>query len=98
MSQQQRTWDHRRGIRMDLDGAGGLLALACGCRVDYMDGGTWEPCRAHEGQGHLSAISEQDGAWIACCLVGRCGWRVTLAYEWLAQDAAVSHWNNTAQR
>jgi hypothetical protein len=93
----QQTWPH--------PGPGGWRPLGvfqapgdCGCWIDgYRDGELWEPCMAHEGEGHLSAISpDQDGGvTVARCLVRTCGWRESWAQEGWAVAAAQKHWQET---
>jgi hypothetical protein len=74
-----------------------LRTLDCGCMVDDLaDGMMWKPCMAHEGDGHLCVISEQDGMWVVRCLVLVCRFSQTRAYEADAVGAAQGHWQETA--
>lgn len=87
----RRTFLHRR----DAGGPFGARQLECGCWVDLISGSMREPCMAHEGEGHLSAISEQDALWAVRCLVGICPWGETWAREDWAVAAAQKHWDET---
>lgn len=105
MTERERTWDARHrfaavwrasGLGPDQSGAG-LARAACGCVQDLYSGGrTWEPCMAHETDGHLSVVSEQDGVHVARCLVLRCDWRATQVTPEAAVEAAQAHWRQTA--
>lgn len=106
MAAERRTWDLRHTYHETWIGVGsppswlqpGMEQRACGCLTDLMDGGRiWEPCMAHEGDGHLSVISEQqDGMFVARCLVIRCPWVVHHFSEVTATGAAQQHWIETA--
>lgn len=83
----------------------GFERQACGCLVDTfrtreVQGQTepmmWRPCMAHEGEGHLSVLSEQDGMSVAVCLVGTCGWKAARYWTNDAIQAAQQHWMATA--
>jgi hypothetical protein len=98
-----RTWGLRRMYhRIRREAAGhpeedwqplGIRKLGCGCFVDdFSDGVIWEPCMAHEGDGHLAAVSEQDGLHVARCLVVTCPWTETWLRESDAVGAAQQHW------
>lgn len=102
-----RTWTHRHGYHLVWEDDGGhpagwvplgIRKLACGCFVDdYSDGVIWEPCMAHEGDGHLACISEQDGMHVARCIVLICPWREDHFHEVDAVNAAQTHWRKTAE-
>lgn len=100
----QHTWDLRRSYHAVWDvspGPGwipfGLRRLGCGCVVDdFSNGMTWEPCMAHEGDGHLAAISDQDGLHVARCLVLTCPWQQSWMHEGDAISAAQEHWRGTS--
>jgi hypothetical protein len=77
----------------------GFQTLACGCVVDTFtaqENQMWRPCVAHEGEGHLSALSgPEDGVYIARCLVLACPWRDQRFWENDAITAAQQHWMET---
>ena len=75
----------------------GVVRQACGCRWDNLAGRMWEPCRAHEAEGHLSAVTERDGLVRARCLVRDCDWGTDVASEWSAVLAAQDHWTDTRE-
>lgn len=52
---------------------------------------------AHEGEGHVSAISadQEGGLTVARCLIAVCDWAESWAQESWAVDAAVRHWQDT---
>jgi hypothetical protein len=91
----RRTWSH--------PGPGAwrplfVVRLACGCWVDtLLADRMWEPCMAHETEGHLSVLStgQADGVTVARCLVSVCPWQESWAQEIWAVDAAVRHWEET---
>jgi len=109
--QQQHTWDRSdtvmAGWEMSNKAAGGdgtwlplgFLRQDCGCVVDQFSGEEhqmWRPCVAHEGEGHLSALSgPEDGVYIARCLVLTCPWRDQRFWENDAITAAQQHWADT---
>jgi hypothetical protein len=104
VAEQLRTWRHRHDYHEVWEGGGhprgwvplGIRKLDCGCFVDdFSDGVIWEPCMAHEGEGHMSAISDQDGMHVARCLVVVCPWQETWMYETDAVGAAQKHWRET---
>lgn len=74
-----------------------VVRQPCGCWTDELaEGRMWEPCMAHEADGHLSAISEDSGGMaVARCLVGVCDWQESWAQEDWAVRAAVRHWEDT---
>ena len=100
-----RTWGQRRAHHAVWEGAGQqpdswlplyIRKLDCGCLVDDLsDSEIWEPCMAHEADGHLAAISEQDSVHVARCLVLTCGWREDWFKEADAVGAAQQHWLDT---
>lgn len=75
----------------------GYAVLACGCLVDTFYGDEMrEPCMAHEGEGHVSALSEgEDGMHVARCLVLACPWGESHVWESDAISAAQAHWRKT---
>jgi hypothetical protein len=86
-----RTWRHGDGWHPLFVGQ-----LTCGCWQDGIDLRIWEPCMAHEGEGHLSALSDaDDGTTIARCLVLDCRWVTTRADGMDAVRAAQDHWAST---
>lgn len=101
-----RTWSGRHGYHWTWEHVHGkprdwmplyIRRLACGCYVDDLsDGAIWEPCMAHEGEGHLAVLSEQDGLHVARCLVLICDWQTSLLWEVDAISAAQEHWRRTA--
>lgn len=100
----EHTWDRARALeKVWADGdhtAGwipfGYQRLICGCLVDtFMGHEMRRPCMAHEGDGHVSAISEQDGMHVARCLVLVCPWQGSWAWESDAVSAAQGHWRST---
>lgn len=92
-----RTWDGRHRTRTDLGGWGlvGVWQAPCGCWTDTIGHEIWEPCPAHEGDGHLAEIGEEDGLWVARCLVAGCRWQASLAGAVDAVTAAQQHWRDT---
>lgn len=102
MTDEQRTWDLRHAYHSTWTAAmasplAGMGQQGCGCLVDIINNGRiWEPCMAHEGQGHLAVISEQDGMFVARCLVLICDWKITEMWETTATEAAQQHWRDTA--
>lgn len=74
----------------------GVYRRPCGCWWDGVGDRMWEPCVAHEADGHLSVISpDQDGVAVARCLVRDCAWQESWAVEEWAVQAAVRHWDAT---
>jgi hypothetical protein len=74
----------------------GYALLECGCLVDtFTREEMRRPCVAHEGEGHLAAISEQDGLHVARCLVMVCPWSESWVWENDAIGAAQKHWRET---
>ncbi|HEX8321571.1 hypothetical protein [Longimicrobium sp.] len=90
----RRTWQHRGG--QDWRPLF-ITRLDCGCWIDSMATPVrmWEPCMAHEADGHLAAISDDDGMTVARCLVRDCKWTVREFYESVAVRAAQDHWQDT---
>jgi hypothetical protein len=75
----------------------GYQRLMCGCLVDtFTRNEMRRPCMAHEGDGHIAAISEQDGVHVARCLVAVCPWVESRAWENDAISAAQGHWRDTS--
>lgn len=74
----------------------GYARLACGCLVDTFTRNVMRrPCMAHEGDGHQAGISEQDGMFVASCLVAVCPWDSAHYWENDAISAAQGHWRDT---
>lgn len=74
----------------------GVYRRSCGCWWDSYGNRMWEPCHAHEAEGHLSVITTTDsGISVARCLVGECGWTESWARDTWAVDAARGHWAGT---
>lgn len=71
----------------------GVHRLSCGCWWDGYGDRMWEPCMAHEGEGHLSVISESDGLAVVRCLV--CRFTETWAQQSRAAGRAQEHWSDT---
>jgi hypothetical protein len=88
-----RTWDHPAPAAVPP----GVYRLGCGCWRDGYSDRMWEPCMAHEGEGHLAVIStDQDGGVsVARCLVHECRWRTEQGREAWAVAAAREHWEAT---
>jgi hypothetical protein len=91
---ERRTWEHA--------GSGEpwhplfSIRLACGCWVDGIGSRIWEPCMAHEGEGHVSAVSVYvGGGATARCLVRDCRWRHEAWTEAAAVSEAQDHWVQT---
>jgi hypothetical protein len=101
-----RTWSQARGLHEAWDATGGqgwlpfgLERDGCGCIRNRFNGGViWEPCMAHESDGHLCAISEEkDPAMhVARCLVLACRFEDRRFHESDAITAAQQHWRETA--
>ena len=91
---ERRTWEHASGG----DPWHPLFSvrLACGCWLDGIGSRVWEPCMAHESEGHVSAVSVyDDGRSVARCLAGPCRWTVEVFTEAAAIAEAQGHWVET---
>jgi hypothetical protein len=92
------TWSGRHRFHEVWTRTLSVHALACGCLVDTYNGQIWEPCMAHEADGHLAVIIETDGMHVARCLVLRCGWQETHIREIDTVRAAQAHWRGTREQ
>jgi hypothetical protein len=94
MPSRRRTWD-RSGQQRPWD----VYRADCGCWHAVLGARIWEPCMAHQGEGHLCVLSAGDGGvWVARCLVSECAWRTSWAQEDWAVVAAQEHWQATRAR
>lgn len=92
---ERRTWRHGE-VKAALDPPGYMVRQDCGCWWDTLGARIWEPCMAHEGEGHLSVISVYEtGGAVARCLAGDCGWTVEVWTEYQAVAEAQQHWVET---
>lgn len=92
-----RTWPPRRGPH-DYRPLG-VQSLECGCWVDSWNLRMWEPCPAHEPEGHVAVIGKGQVAagsfFVARCLNPACTWVAREFYVAVAQSMAQDHWAQT---
>lgn len=91
---ERRTWAHMDGTESWRPMF--IRPLGCGCLWDEIAARVWEPCMAHESEGHVSAVSVyEDGSAVWRCLAGDCKAGEQAFTEAAAIEDAKQHWAQT---